>query len=591
MKLFNLDERKRKQAVTIEDWLEGLTQGWFGHPERIPENLAQPKFFMRGNQATIRQAQLAQYDAFFSGDASELLSVYSSLALLGFNKNPVYERNSKEFFWSLSSEEEGFKRTHSGFPRDMVLAMCDRIGAPRISSKDKKISEKLVKIADEKQLSTKISKSWLPLTLVEGLGVLKPVFDPDLSKEAFLVFYKERDVHLINRNGHLVGIAFFDYYEDSNDFYTLVEVRHIAKSDTNPSQMDSVIEYHLFKGMGPVQTSYTAENQPIGERVPLWTLPQTAHLEPIVYQGFDRILAVPMVFYPDHDRFGYGVSIYSNKLSIFDDLDQAYTMQSRTTRLSTPVEYLNAEYLDHDENGQVKMPNTYARSYVKLSQGFLDGNGAYTGASMPVTATQPDLKVEQYGEEIERLKIEAIGSFISAATMGIGVGKKENQGSQREKEKQTILTRNNIVKTLMATLSEAITDCFVMTSWGNGFKDPNIEITFNDFSNPTPETKANILTPMLTQNAISPTLFVEEFWGDSLTEEQKKAEIEYIKERQARKDEVVLKNDIKAGRLKMSNVDKVGGPQEEVREAKQNGDDPFANRKNPPRVVQNSKPE
>lgn len=530
--------------VALGEWLRSLPVKWFGRAKRLAQDPWQAKFAFMGPKERIRACELDEYDAWYSGKSSDLLNVYSYESAIGFWSNPIYNRNKQNMFWAVSSKERDVKRTHSGFPRDMLTAMADRIGVPEISSSDPDAMEAIADLTASGDLTIDLVKKHVPLVFAEGTGALKPVYDRRLGRFPKLEFYGERDLEMIPYNGHVVGVAFKDYYVKGGDKYTLLDVRHVSY-DPEEDEYYSVVEYFLFKGFGWTTASAVRGDDDerkkwgkdrdfgTGRMVPLSTLPQTEGLKPFEIKGCPFPLAIPLVFTPDPDRFGYGVSQFANKIDIFDDLDQAYSVMGITTRRSTPIEYVDPQYLERDKDGNPILPKSFDRKYIALGNTSVNGNGDIA-SNVGIRDTQPDLRTDLYLDQIEALKIDALGTFMSPASLGIGVSRKDNQGMQREKEKMTFISRDNFVNSLIPAVRRAVVACVAMKTYADGgvakiVPDKDISVTFGEFSSPTLETKANTLVPMLVQGAISPEAFVEMFWENGMDADEKRKQAEWIR--------------------------------------------------------------
>jgi hypothetical protein len=276
--------------------------------------------------------------------------------------------------------------------------------------------------------------------------------------------------------------------------------------------------------------------------VPLHSLPETESLSefPLVIHGESNPLCKVTKFYQSDDYPDYGESIVTPKIDLADDLDQALSQQSTTTRRSTPQEYVNGEYLEKDANGNPIPLASYDRSFNMLDAPISNGDGQSMN-ERAVFTTQPQLNIDQYNQEIENLKAEICGHFISPSTMGIGMSKKDNGDAQREKEKITNSTRKHIIE----VLTEVFTEYFDMALklddyvYGRGYdanKHYDISVSFDELNAPTLEGRVNTFIPMFTSGAISEELFVDRVWGNSLSQEQKQAEIDFLrKSRESKK--------------------------------------------------------
>ena len=64
----------------------------------------------------IRIANIRANMVWYLGDGDELLNWYTNQQTYGWAKNPIYNRNKRQYFWGRSVNEM-VKRIHSGIPR------------------------------------------------------------------------------------------------------------------------------------------------------------------------------------------------------------------------------------------------------------------------------------------------------------------------------------------------------------------------------------------------------------------------------------------------------------------------------------------
>ena len=285
---------------------------------------------------------------------------------------------------------------------------------------------------------------------------------------------------------------------------------------------DSVIEFELYR----LDKSNTVT------KVELDTIDELADLpkEGLRIPGLKKILGVPTryffdVFDKDHVR-----SIFTGKLDIFDDLDQCLSQASQTDRVSTPVEYYPVDVIDRGANGETGLPKVYNRQYVK-SISFPDGDGQLQGR---IETTQPQLNFDQYITRFKSLIDVAITGILSPASMGIDIAKKDNADAQREKEKVTIMTRNNVIASETNELKELFSLVLMVQEYMDtdtiSLTDYDVSIKYCEFANPTFESMSQILLPMWTSGAISTEKYVEKLYGDSLSDAEKATEIAKLEE-------------------------------------------------------------
>jgi hypothetical protein len=470
----------------------------------------------------IRKRKLQEYLIWYSGDSDELLNYYTRGNFREFQTDPIFNRNKKDYFWSVASMEEKVKRTHSGIPRAIVETITNAIGNPMISSDDPLIQQRIDDIIKANDLYTAVNQEQMPLTLVTGGGAWKINIDTNISDKPILTFYDVRNVRFEIISRRIMGIKFVDYYKgEDNKAYALVDHRFV--DDGN-----SYVEYKLYK-LRPGQKD--GEYEKDGEEVALTSLPQTKDLQDTEIVGLTEILGVPSIFFKDTIYEGYGRSIYSGKVDLFDDLDQALSQSANTVRKSTPVEYFPVDMLERTPTGEPKLPARYDRTYVATPAGR-NGDGDRVSQ---INTTQPSVNFAQYsGEELTLLSFILTG-VLSPATMGIDVAKKDNADAQREKEKVTIMTRNNIILKQKEILDKVLClalkmENYMMDPTLTEFPEYQIGVDFEEFANPSFENQIVILANALSSGAISIDRYVDLLWGDSLDEAAKQAEVEYIKQ-------------------------------------------------------------
>ncbi len=487
---------------------------------------------MTGNKATdnrlwfinddeqIRKVKLREYLIWYTGDSDELLNFYTVGNSVQFPTDSIYNRNKKDYFWSIVSQEEKIKRTHSGVPRAIVETLVNAIGNPIIKSQLPDVQQRMERIIKENSLFEIINQEQMPLTLVTGTGAYKINIDTKLSNVPIITFYDSRNVQLDIFSRRILGIKFVDYYTGADKkTYALVDHRYVDEGS-------SYIEYKLYRLKAG---SKEGEFDKTADEVPLNTLPETEGLQDLVFQGFKEILGVPSIFFKDTIYEGYGRSIYTGKVDLFDDLDQALSQSSNTVRKSTPVEYYPVDLLERTPLGEPKLPQRYDRTYVATPAGR-NGDGDMTGQ---INVTQPALNFTQYSSEQMSVLSFVLTGVLSPATMGIDIAKRDNADAQREKEKVTIMTRNNIILKQKMIIERVLKIALMMEDYMvnpmlPAYNTYDVGVDFDEFANPSFENQIGILSNALMTGALSIDRYVDLLWGDSLDEQGKQAEKAYI---------------------------------------------------------------
>lgn len=392
----------------------------------------------------IQRLKLEEYNVWYAGDSAQILNFYTRADFIDFNYDPIYNRNFRNLFWAQSATEQDYKRTHSGVPRVIVDTLSGIVSVPYVKSTNKSYNERLKTILKENNYDELLSQEARPLTLVEGWGGWKINFNEDISDTPILLYYRANSVDFIYRNRRLICIVYQDYYTDEDDNkYVLFETRRLERrevTDENTGirarKICLVIEKELFK--------YLTDQADHIQKVPLTTLPELQDTIPcLVIENCPYFLGAPNIYYYDPTELGPGRSIFTGKIDLFDDLDKELSQKSNAVTRSTPIEYIDPEYLERDENtGMPKQPKLFDRKYIMIHS-VLGGDGQMN--RQPVLVTQPQINFSAYSDAAIQTLIMICNGTMSPATIGLDIAKKDNADAQREKEKVTIFTRNGLI--------------------------------------------------------------------------------------------------------------------------------------------------
>lgn len=495
--------------------------------------------FINDNEKLGRM-KLKEYDVWYDGDGDELLNFYTRENYIGFNYEPFYMRNKKNYFWAISSTEAQIKRTHSGQPRNIVDTLVNIMPFPLISAGED--TKKLQAVVKESGLEQVYKDEQLPLTLVEGWGCWKINWDKDVSDYPSVEYVSAENVDFIYKNGKIIGIVFKNYYTSDKKRYLLLETRSI---EWKPNSADAaegsegervlVITNELYEL--PMNTA-AGDDDTLLKKVDLKSVSELESVEERIEIGpFDKLFAVPCILLGNTSRqWGYGRSIFTGKIDLFDDLDQALSQSSNAVRLSTPIEYIDEEYLERDKNGLPKKPKAYDRKYIMM-KGQKNGDGLSTG--QPVQITQPSVEFSRYSDHAVQILLQILNGILSPATLGIDIAKKDNAAAQREKEKVTIFTRNALIngeeRILRSLMEQMLMAKEFMDTGAVSVHSYDISVKFNEFADDSFENKLEALGKAYDMEEISTDMYLNKLYGDTLSEEERAAEKEFLESaRQAR---------------------------------------------------------
>lgn len=467
------------------------------------------------DEENIRISNIRANKCWYLGNGDELLNLYTNQQIYGWAKNPIYNRNKRQYFWSRSVAEM-VKRVHSGIPRMIGDTLTGIVGYPDIDAGD----DRLDKILEVNDFEFMLCQNIRPMTLVEGDGAVKININPKLCKYPLIEYYGAEDWMPIYKSNILIGMAFLSYYKDSDDKdYLLAETRSLTARGLE-------VEYDLFKA-GKDGNIFSCS---------LDTLPELAGLENQLIPGIRCLFAVPNKYYFDPLHKHRGKSIYDGKLDLFDFMDEILTQSGQTNRVSTPVEYYPTDLLGRTNKGVPVLPSLYNRQYVKV-EGTLDGDG---NVNNEIKTTQPDLNFDKYGQLFNDVLGVALIGVLSPATLGIDIAKKDNAEAQREKEKQSIFTRQLICENETKMVKKLCTMLLMAQDYidNGGFKDAeyDISIKYDEFANPSWESQLQVLGSAWSNGELSTERYVNLLWGGKLSEDEMLKEIEWLDENKSRDD-------------------------------------------------------
>lgn len=483
----------------------------------------------------------------FYGNGDELLNYYTNQQTYGWTSNPIYDRNKRNYFWGLSSIECDIKRIHSGIPKAIVDTITAIVGKSKITCNDKRLKT----ILEVNNFDDLLVNRYRPMTLVEGDACLKINVNPDLTNVPIVEYYGSEDWEPIYKGPILKGCLFKTYYKDKkNKNYVLIESRTL-------SQDGMILEYNLYQ-LGKKNELYKVNYDCVPELAGLNKEPQLIPVK--------KLFAVPTKYFFNPLRPDRGKSIYDGKLDFFDMYDEIWSQASQTNRVSTPVEYYPVDLLERTKDGVPILPNKYNRQFIATSSA-LDGDGKSTGK---IDTTQPELNFDKYEILASAVLSNILIGLVSPSSLGIDIAKKDNADAQREKEKQSIFTRNNIIAQETKFIKDLCEQLLIMQDYidngsfiGNEYKD--ITVDYDEFANPAFESELQILGPAWNNGQISTERYAKLLWPE-LSDEERMKEIAWL-DNNKQKDDIdlgaLLGND-NTGSMEASgtNEEPVNRPQE-----------------------------
>lgn len=340
-------------------------------------------------------------------------------------------------------------------------------------------------------------------TLVTGDGAFKISLHPQVSRFPILEFYGADRVELRRQSGRVHEIIFrTPYADDSGRNYTLHE--HYGRG---------YVTYALFDAYGNPRD--------------LHAIPQTAGLQPVRWDG-DFMLAEYLSFYHSNRHEGRGQSIFDAKRDNFDALDEAWSQWVDALRSGRSRTYIPECLIPRDENGVLQKSNAFDNRFL------MTGNDIAESAQNKITVEQAEIPHDSYlATYITALDL-CLQGIVSPSTLGIDVKKLDNAEAQREKEKTTLYTRQDIVNALQRVLPKLITDVFYAYQTANGQPAEEVRsaVTFGEYANPSFESQVETVAKAKQGGIMSIEAGLDELYGSTKSDTWKAAEAERIRTEQ-----------------------------------------------------------
>lgn len=430
----------------------------------------------------------------YRGESEELSQLYSQID------------GNKTRFWSASCTiGMEIRKIHVGLP----AMLCDMLAS--IVTDDMNLIDagsrqtEWEKIAEENDF-IELVKQAITETLYIGDGAFKISFDTNLSKYPILEFYSGDKTEIIRDRGRVKEIVFKTVYNVQRQEYVLLEHYGIG-----------YIHYELTRGSREYDLS---------------VIPELAHLSDVTWND-KFIMAVPLMFYKSAKYTGRGKSIFDAKIDNFDALDEAWSQWMDALRKNRTKEYIPENMLPRSPiDGKVLKPNAFDNAYIQT-----DGSMA-EGTVNKIELVQGNIPHESYlATYITALDL-CLQGIMSPSTLGIDVKKLDNAEAQREKEKATLYSRNNIVEQLQKVLPKLVTATFnaIDTLNKTAINDIDIDVTFGEYANPSFESQVETVSKAKQGGIMSIEASVDELYGDTKDDEWKQEEIARLKAEQGISD-------------------------------------------------------
>ena len=93
--------------------------------DKLNDNPNSDRYTFLGSKDEVIRAKVQEFKVWYYGNSNELLNFYTAQDVYGNVRNPIYNRDKMNYFWSLSAQETSIKRIHSGLPYAIVSTITN----------------------------------------------------------------------------------------------------------------------------------------------------------------------------------------------------------------------------------------------------------------------------------------------------------------------------------------------------------------------------------------------------------------------------------------------------------------------------------
>lgn len=450
------------------------------------------------NPSTIRVLETMDHETncfknsiWYRGEASELHQFYTQYDDMMGNVR---------FWQSESSNMVDFRKIHSGLPGLIIDTLADitfsDVGEFEFNNDEaKEIWEEI-----EKELPKNFFKNAFKKAMVLGDGAIRFVYHPNESKYPIAEFYPANRVDFVYRHGKINKIIFkIPYLIDDSEF-TLHEI-------------------HTEYGY-----SYMLTND-VGKRVSVMDYPEFRGLKSFKKseKGF---MCVPVILGESSKYEGRGKSLFDGKDDSFDAFDEAYSQIIEASRDNRTKQYIPEQMIPKNpETGETLKSNPFDGRFIKVK-----GVTGTEGASPTIDVENPEMDYEGLMMAYTTTLDVCLQGLISPSTLGIDVKKLDNAEAQREKEKATLYTRSRIIEVAEKVIPQVVAVALELYDLASERpkQEYEVNVQFGEYANPSFEATVETIGKAKSYKIMSNERVVDELYGDTMDEDEKKKEIERL---------------------------------------------------------------
>lgn len=441
------------------------------------------------------QANVLKNQIWYRGDPSELQQFFHAATV---------DNVSKTRFWAASACSE-IRKIHAGLPkmvvnkyRDIIMADLDKIS---INDDNEQITTLWEEMSKDSKFY-KILRDAVKGALSSGDGAFKISLDPNVSQYPIVEFYTADKVEFNYNRGRIEEVVFFTTY------------------------MNGKKEYRLQETYGKGYVKYNLFNE-YGSEVPLNNIPQTSNLKDTAQKGVKQpfMMAVPLMFFESEKWPGRGDALLEGKTDALDWLDEDISQFAQSIRDARTQKYIPESLLPRDpKTGLIKKGNAFDNNYIAIETQLQEG------LKSEINVVTPSILHEAYQAGYASSLDMCLMGIISPSTLGIDLKKTDNAESQREKEKTTLYMRGILVDVLNEVIPEVVELMLKVNDLAHG-KAPgeyDVSVQFGEYAAPDFDSTVEVVGKAVTYGIMSKRKAIDELYGDTMTDDEKEAELQEL---------------------------------------------------------------
>lgn len=412
-------------------------------------------------------------------------------------------------FWKAAmTEGQEIRKIHVSLPALIVdtvanIVMSDYNGIEVSEENGVANSERWKDIEKENEFAKILKRAVKDLGIV-GDGAFKISYDKEISDKPIIEWFPAERVKFVYKRGRIREVIFYTNYYENNKKYQLAEYYGYG-----------YIKYELYNSTG--------------KQISLNSINKTSRIKGDGV-SFDKklIWAVPAIFNESSMYEGRGKGFIEDKEDDFDSLDEVWSQWMDALRSGRTKEYIPECFIPRNkETGECMKPNSFDNRFIAISNDMSE-----SGSGNRIYTETPEIQHESYLSSYITALDLCLQGVLSPSTLGIDTKKLDNADAQREKEKTTLYTRQQVIELLQNVLPQLVTAALNADASIQNKELPHdveVSVNFGEYANPSFESQVETIGKARNYVIMSIETSVEELYGDSKDEDWKAEEVVRIK--------------------------------------------------------------